>query len=279
MISPLRYPGGKSNFTPILNNFIQTNEITTSALYFEPYAGGAGAALSLLKNKKVEAIYLNDLDYAIYSFWYSILKHKNRFIDKILETEVTIDEWYRQKMVYSSPKSQARFDLGFAAFFLNRCNRSGIIKGAGVIGGKSQTGNYKIDARFNKVQLIEKISAIADMRAQIFVSNKDAQHFIVQDIPKRRKQTLIYIDPPYIEQGKKLYLDNYGISGHRRLARYLEGLKKSNWIVSYDDHYLLHQFYGDSECIKLREISNLPKTIRRSEVIFHPSHLRHQLTA
>ncbi|MEW2639883.1 DNA adenine methylase, partial [Vibrio cholerae] len=72
--SPLRYPGGKTAITPMVSDIIGANNLR-SAHYVEPYAGGAGLALSLLFNKVVPHIHLNDLDLSIWAFWYSILNH------------------------------------------------------------------------------------------------------------------------------------------------------------------------------------------------------------
>ena len=94
---------------------------------------GSGLALSLLYNNLVSNIIINDIDKSIYAFWHSILVYNKKFCQKIIDIDVTLDEWHKQKEIYNNPKSKI-FDLGFATFFLNRTNYSGIIKG-GPIGG------------------------------------------------------------------------------------------------------------------------------------------------
>lgn len=75
-------------------------------------------------------------------------------------------------------KDQASLlDLGFSTFFMNRTNRSGIIK-AGVIGGYAQTGNYKMDARYRKDKLMKRIRRIASYADRIELHNEDAVDFI-----------------------------------------------------------------------------------------------------
>jgi len=144
--SPLRYPGGKTGLSTFLSKLILENNICDYT-YVEPYAGGAGAALKLLFENRVSSIIINDFDRAIYSFWKSAVFQSEKFIDKIESTEVTIEEWNNQKEIYLNKRSN-QFDLGFATFYLNRTNRSGIIEG-GPIGGIKQKGKWLINARWN----------------------------------------------------------------------------------------------------------------------------------
>ena len=203
--SPLRYPGGKSSLSCFLATLIKNNKIE-NCTYVEPYAGGAGAALTLLFLEKVDSIIINDLDKAIYSFWKAILNHTDKFVEKIQNVEISIEEWRRQKEIYRNKRS-TQLDLGFAAFYLNRTNRSGIIEG-GPIGGVNQTGKWLIDARFNKADLIERIKNIASYKSRIKVSNKDGIELL--KLLHTNKNYFIYLDPPYYVKGSCLYLNQTG---------------------------------------------------------------------
>ena len=170
VLTPLRYPGGKTKVYDYVKELIFLNECTT---YIEPYAGGAGVAINLLLNGDVKKIMINDYDRAIYAFWYSVLYHTEELIFKIEKTEVCIEEWYRQKEIQNyKQETEDLLELGFSTLFLNRVNHSGIIKG-GVIGGKNQDGNYKMDCRFNKNSIIKRIRAIARNRSRIKIYNLD----------------------------------------------------------------------------------------------------------
>lgn len=229
--SPLRYPGGKSKLTAYVLETMKLNGLEGAA-YVEPFAGGCAIAWYLLLNGHSKKVYINDLDPAIHAFWYSVLYKTDELCELIYSTEVTIDEWYYQREVYRQ-KTSDYLKLGFATFFLNRTNRSGIIK-AGVIGGLDQSGNYKLDCRFNKTVLIEQIRAIAARRDDIRLTNLDATQFIEEHIPDIEGPAFINIDPPYYVKGKGLYQNFFEHDDHYRL---FESIKRIThpWIVTYDN--------------------------------------------
>lgn len=231
-VSPLRYPGGKRRFSAFLTNVILVNKLT-GCHYAEPYAGGAGAALELLRSGVVSSIALNDKDPAIYWFWKAALTEGERFIDSIRSAELSIAEWLRQREIL---RSRARgFELGFAAFYLNRTCMSGVIKRCGgPIGGYSQNGNYLIDCRFHKPSLMAKVRFLYDNRDSIAISNYDALTFL-KKIKSKQKDTLTYLDPPYYHKAKELYLNAYEHSDHELLRDYLLGeFHDQYWVLSYD---------------------------------------------
>src|SRR6266852_5370676 len=228
--TPLRYPGGKSSLLSFFGSIIEKNGLQ-HVQYVEPYAGGAGAALALLILGKVDSIVINDLDRAVYAFWKAITEDTDRFIRRVRETPITITEWYRQREVYRH-KDTDLYNLGFAAFFLNRTNRSGILDG-GVIGGIHQTGKWPISARFNKESLIQKIEIIAKYKQHIVVSNEDGLEIIGRyaDAPT----VLFYVVTHYYFKGSLLYLNSYSHNNHARLAELLNSLAETRWILSYDN--------------------------------------------
>lgn len=242
-LSPLRYPGGKASLAGFLRNLIELN--MEDCTYYELYAGGAGAALSLLLDGFVSRIVLNDADAHIYSFWYSILNDTDDFIEMIERTPVNIESWQRQREIYNDTTERfTSLELGFAAFFLNRCNRSGIIKNAGPIGGYKQDGKYAIDCRFNKPGLIQRIRRIAEYKNQICVHNEDTLMFIQNHIEELRdKCSFIYLDPPYYKKGRDLYLNAYEQSDHKALRDLLASHQDLKWMVSYDNVEEVRELY------------------------------------
>lgn len=241
LLTPLRYPGGKTSLFEFFDSVIKKHGWTNTT-YIEPYAGGAGSAISLLLLERVSRIIINDYDKAIYAFWMAVTEQNEAFIDLIDSTPITVQEWEKQKLIYKANDSSDLLSLGFATFFLNRTNRSGILN-AGPIGGKDQSGKWKIDARFNKEALKEKIRLIGLYSSRIDVFNLDG----VETIEKfsTKEEAFLYIDPPYFVKGADLYLNAFKIRDHRRLADTISMHPKSKWILSYDNEKEIVDLYPD----------------------------------
>jgi len=269
--SPFRYPGGKSALFPLLAETIRVNALGGGA-YLEPFAGGAGLALALLHGEVVGDIHLNDLDRRIYSFWAAVLHQSESFLERLDQIPVTVTEWQRQKKIMQNWKSAKILDLGFATFFLNRCNRSGIFN-AGPIGGYDQTGNYKIGVRFNKLELRRKIERIILYRQRIKIWNMDAVEFLKRVFQRgevQRSHSLVYMDPPYFKKAERLYPLYFKDADHARLARYLNSQKRMRWLVSYDDTDEIRRLYSGRK--NLLFMNYFLHSVRIGRELFIPSH-------
>lgn len=238
--SPLRYPGGKTFLASEFQRIIEIIGLNKPT-YIEPYAGGAGAALSLLFANKVKRIIINDLDDSIYAFWKSVQEKPERFARKILITPVTIKEWKRQKQIYLDENANT-FEKGFATFFLNRTNRLGVMNG-GPIGGKDQAGSYKVNARYNKKDLAARIRKIGEYKSRIEVLNEDGIQLTKKYLGKAN--TFIYLDPPYFKKGAMLYLNHYGEAEHKKLAGLLNKNADRYWVLTYDEVAQIRNLYPD----------------------------------
>lgn len=230
--TPLRYPGGKSKLTNFVKQIIKDNGLLEGH-YVEPFAGGAGVALSLLFQEYIIHAHINDLNKSVYSFWYSVINDTEDLCKLISDTQVTMQEWQRQRSIQSQPNEVSTLELGFSTFFLNRTNRSGIITG-GVIGGKNQNGEWKIDDRYNKQALIDRIKLVAYYKSRISIYNEDASSFLLNRCPSFPSKTLIYLDPPYYVKGKHLYEDHYTHDDHDALSQIVKNSIQQYWMVSYD---------------------------------------------
>ena len=240
--SPLRYPGGKNKLAKFIAKICVDNNIHNH--YVEPYAGGAAVALYLLMEGKVSKITINDFDRSIYAFWYSVLKDTKELCSLIEETDVTIENWQKAKEIQKNKKGVALLELGFSTFFLNRTNISGIIN-AGVIGGIEQKGKYKMDCRFNKKDLINRIKKIAEYKKNITIYNLNAVK-LIKKIQKKESclQTIFYFDPPYYLKGSSLYVNYYNHTDHEEIAKMIKEIKKSEWIISYDNTSQIQKIYS-----------------------------------
>lgn len=234
-LSPLRYPGGKGFLARFFAEVFHANGLK-DALYVEPFAGGAGAALRLLDQGYVSEIFLNDLNYAVFSFWRSAINQSDEFCRLIEKARLDIREYHRQKAVLASPRQYTRLQVGFAAFYVNRTNRSGILNG-GPIGGYDQKGPWKLTARFPKTELIDRILKVASYSTRIHTTNEDALNFLSKFHRERssiKERVVVYLDPPYISNGRRLYLNSYVREDHEKLARFLKRLRTWNWLLTYD---------------------------------------------
>lgn len=245
ILSPLRYPGGKSRIAAFVKQIIKDNNLL-DGVYVEPYAGGAAVALSLLMDEYVSRIIINDKDRSIYAFWYSVLNETERLCQYIEETPVTMDTWRMQREIQLAENKNTvdLLSLGFSTFFMNRTNRSGIIK-AGVIGGFDQTGSYKIDARYKKEELIGRIRRISAYADRIELHNEDAVDLISRISKITPQNTIMYLDPPYYKKGRGLYMNYYNDSDHKTIRDVITNVNTIRWIMSYDNSTFIKSLYED----------------------------------
>lgn len=241
--SPLRYPGGKAHLAAYIADLIRAQEPRPLS-YAEPFAGGAGAALKLLTEGVVDEIHINDLAPGIAAFWRAVFNHTAALVDAVVAAEVTIEAWHEHRATYLNPNGKSDLELGFATFFLNRCNRSGILD-ARPIGGLEQTGNWKIDARYDSESLAGRVRYLGGFRHRVHLTSLDARDFIRS---LNGTSTLLYVDPPYITQGDDLYLDRLSYDDHREVAAVLA---KSSlpWFMTYDcDDRITDDLYPNLRC-------------------------------
>ena len=238
--SPLRYPGGKAKLYNYIRSLIEMNGLIGET-YIEPFAGGAGLALKLLQNNDVKRIVINDYDPAIYAFWYSILHNAQQMCDFVNTVPLTVDEWDKQHNVYSNQEDHSRLELANAVLYLNRTNVSGIING-GIIGKRDQTGNYKMDARVNRAELIRKINAISELSDRIVLYNLDAVTFLQTEL-RHYYKAFINFDPPYVAKGGQLYQNAFSDNDHEVLRDHIVACRRK-WVVTYDVCDLVSKLYA-----------------------------------
>jgi DNA adenine methylase len=240
--TPLRYPGGKAKLAAYIKLLMKKNRLLDGE-YVEPYAGGAAIALELLFHEYVSRIHINDINRPVHAFWKSVLCHTEELSRLVIETPLTVQAWDKQKRILNASHDQDDLALGFATFFLNRTNRSGILNG-GIIGGRDQMGPWKIDARFNGPELVRRIKAIARMKSRINLTGQDALKFLRSGVRRWPVKTLIYLDPPYYVKGRELYYDFYEPKDHARVAIFVtQEIRRQRWIISYDNVPAIRALY------------------------------------
>lgn len=271
--TPLRYPGGKARFAPFIAEVMELNGLQ-GGHYLEPYAGGAGVALKLLFHRYASHIHINDLDPAVYDFWNAAKKYPDELLRLLHDTKVSIEQWHYWRSIMLRERDGSPVERGFATLFVNRTNRSGILKG-GVIGGKAQTGPYKLDARFNKEALATRISRIADHSDQISVYCEDARELLLRCNEILPAKSLIYLDPPYYVKGRGLYRNYYDHFDHLAIAKILKPRKFTRpWVVSYDNAKEIRDMYNGKDGITYGLSYSAQERYLGDEVMFFKSGMK-----
>lgn len=259
--SPLRYPGGKGKLASFMEYMIDQLG-HRGGTYIEPFAGGAGIAMELLLRNVVSRIVINDYDKAIWSFWKAILTETDRFVEEIRTVPLTVDEWQKQHEILVTQNDKYSFELGFAAFYMNRTNRSGIIKG-GVIGGQEQAKDWKMDVRFKREELVTRIQRIAARKKDIKLYNKDVNSFIKNYVPLYEENALIYFDPPYFRKGQQLYMNFFNYKDHVRIEQEIREHVNCDWIITYDYEPQIEEIYHNYN-LRLYDLNYSVSTKRKA---------------
>ncbi len=265
--SPLRYPGGKGRLSGFVQRMFEENKLLDGH-YVEPYAGGAAVALSLLFMEYASHVHINDISKPVYYFWKAVLDDTDALCKMIRDKKVTVAQWKRQRNVLRDFRNHSYLEVAFSMFFLNRTNRSGIVHTGGMIGGYEQTGEWKLDARYNKPELINRIETIAAYSNRILVSNKDAEDFLSDTIPALPAKTLVFLDPPYFEQGHSLYENHYRPEDHVRLSGVVKKNLSRNWMISYDNHPEIQKAYKGCPKLVYSLSYSAARRYEGSEVMF-----------
>ena len=259
--SPLRYPGGKGKLASFMEYMIDQLG-HRGGTYIEPFAGGAGIAMELLLRNVVSRIVINDYDKAVWSLWRVILTETDRFVEEIRTVPLTMDEWQKQHEILVTQNDKYSFELGFAAFYLNRTNRSGIIKG-GVIGGQEQAKDWKMDVRFRREELVTRIQRIAARKKDIKLYNKDVNSFIKNYLPLYEENALIYFDPPYFRKGQQLYMNFFNYKDHVRIEQEIREHVNCDWIITYDYEPQIEEIYHNYN-LRLYDLNYSVSTKRKA---------------
>ncbi len=249
LVSPLRYPGGKRRLLPYIARVIETLPRRPSIL-IEPFAGGAAVSIGLLEHGHVPRIALADADPLVAAFWQTIFDPGDapKLADRIIEANVTVEEWRRLRDW--TPVN--RVDQAYKCLFLNRTSFSGILhRGSGPIGGQDQAGTYKIDARFPRQRLADRVIELSKLSHRVsYVRCQDFASTMRKPLEgtglKQLGRVFWYLDPPFWEKADKLYACHFQQADHQLLAFEVKALKGS-WVVSYDNHPDVIELYADAD--------------------------------
>lgn len=272
-LSPLRYPGSKRRLMIYIGKTLKANNFSPT-YYIEPFVGGGSIAIYLLYNKIVENVILADIDPWIASFWQTVFWDSEWLIEQIENAPITLEAWYSAKN--SLPIT--RREQAWACLFLNRTSFSGILRQeVGPLGGKSQSSPYKIDCRFPRQALVERVRTISSYRERIYavwnVSWEKALQMvrIEQNSGNLPENGLFfYVDPPFFEKANSLYRFYFTDIDHQLLRDELIQLQ-DKWLLSYDSAEQVENLYRDAidyntngaKCLNVELLYSLPLRVRK----------------
>ncbi|MCA8382548.1 MULTISPECIES: DNA adenine methylase [Burkholderia cepacia complex] len=245
-LSPLRYPGGKARLAAYISGVIEENYLN-GCTFYEPFAGGASVSLELLRLGFISSAVLIERDPLVYAFWWCVFNITEDLCAAVNACPVTMETWAQlqptREVAYPADGQFTILQLGVAGLFYNRTNFSGIL-GAGPIGGEAQASRYKIDCRFNKEKIIRQIRSVARFADRVRIYCDDAISFMRTNAEEIATGfSFVYVDPPYYQQGPKLYRHHYTDADHIALAQFLQ-TQGYPWLLSYDDHPRIRELYA-----------------------------------
>jgi DNA adenine methylase len=243
-LSPLRYPGGKSKASKILNEFVPADVNTVVS----PFIGGGSFENFLsLQGKEVFGY---DLCQPLVDFWGAYLSNRKKFFERvralseeILQEKYTVDvtpeNRKEQKDLFFSWKDTAlngddSFERGVCYFALNRCAFSGLTLIAGPMSAKYIDQKFGVKALSN----LEKIEF--EVKS---VGYQDCVTTIEQNSDK-----FLYLDPPYVME-KESKESIYGNNGDMHRGFDHVALRdalvqhKERWVLSYLDVPAIRDLY------------------------------------
>jgi DNA adenine methylase len=82
---------------------------------------------------------------------------------------------------------------------------------------------------------------------RINISNMDAIEFLETMVAplKPALKPFVYLDPPYYEKGRELYLNFYEHDDHAKLAAYMAKQTRYPWVISYDNVRAINKLYSE----------------------------------
>ena len=258
--SPLRYPGGKGAMTPFLADVFQSQATNMDVeVWVEPFAGGAGAGLSLLARGAVDETWLVERNPALAAFWRHLVSEEGaEMTARVRGGEVpTLADFYDARALVHDvidadtpvPDDDLR-EVAWATLVVNRCSRSGIIgdRKVGPIGGRAQAGRDTVASRWAD-SLADRLALVHGLRSSVRVMEGDGISYVEELAGSGiEEEVLVFADPPYVAEGPRLYSKSFGRGEHERLATALRTLPATPWMVTYDAHPEVLSLY-DQECV------------------------------
>lgn len=247
----LRYPGAKPKLAESIMRLLPIELCSgiilpapAGSVYIEPFFGSGAAGFHFLKrmNKEV-SVWINDIDYSIYALWSAVVNHPEELQSAIKRIRPSVELFFQLKQSDGVDTGDiVRDAVGKIA--LHRMSMSGFgAMSGGPIGGRDQSGDYKVDARWNAdsvCQAVKESSRLLNSFDDLKITRLHVQEMFVGSQP----EWFYYLDPPYYVKGNELYRNGMTHQEHVALARSLKDTP-AKWVLSYDDCDEVRSLYKD----------------------------------
>lgn len=222
--SPLRYPGGKQNWMPIVLNHWEKHGLKPN-VFVEPFAGGAGLSLALIAEGHLKHVVLAEKHYGI------------RTLLKTLRTLYWNDELMR---LFECPNKDDfswsySTEQAFLTLHANYTNYQGILH------PHARKGENRWDVQKIAKKLRQCHSILKKARVEFLEDYTEAFNEF-----DKLDYGFCFIDPPYYKQGARLYQHSFNDKDHVELC---ETLQRGNefypqqWMLAYDNHPRIWELY------------------------------------
>ena len=236
-----------------------------------PFIGAGNETVRLIKKRRLKSLWINDLDPGITSFWKAVNFYPLKFLHKIKKYTPSVDDFYKFKSILEDLESPPKgvedvTDIALIKLVIHQISYSGLgVMAGGPIGGKTQASKYTVDCRWNPSKLSKRIIDVNNLFKQIDDLRITTWDFeaVLSD---KKCDGLIYLDPPYFEQGPQLYQHSFSQWDHWRLSEILFNSHK-NWILSYDDHPVIRQFYSFANLYEIDASYSITGQRKKGELI------------
>lgn len=233
--TPLRYPGGKSKSIKKIIDFFNLEYDE----YREPFLGGGSVFIYLKQMFPDKKYWINDINYNLYCFWWSLQNKNDSLIDILLYNKLNKDplELHNESKEFLKNPTDNKLTNAVYYFISNKTSYSGL-----EIGKYSKTA---VDGNFT-INNIEKLSFLKNILKDVKITNLDYTELLSYNDDKK---LFMYLYPPY-ELNKKQKNVLYGLNGslhksfnHEDFYNNIDKNYNYNFCISYnDDDYILKRF-------------------------------------
>jgi len=225
--SLFRYPGGKTWLIPILRKWLDAYK---PKMLLERFAGGGIVSLTAVAEDLVEKAVMVEIDDDIAAVWKAVLNgHADLLAQRI--THFVFNYENVKKLIAAPP--QDCHEKAFRTIIRNRAARGGILADGAGLTKKGENGKG-ISSRWYPATLVKRINNIKSSRSKIDFIEGDA--FPVIEAHLREKDTALFLDPPYVVSGRRLY--RFSEIDHMKLFA-LASRHQGPCLLTYEDHKVI----------------------------------------